>query len=405
MIKLGQIRQVRKQQLRIRLTFVFLILIPLLWVSAIWCVYLYMFTAENYPAKARIDLEKVDWSTVVTYQDLDILPQQVSNYPLAGYELVDQELPAFASVDAGQSLLTFSPGKYDVGAYRIVLKPIASEGLATTRVSLELQVKLADIDWDKLQADLLNVMGDQQSHYGIYIKDLLRGDELKYQSDLIFPPGSISKLPTAVILLRDVDAGKIDLDKDTYPVTNALKHGTADLIAQYPQGTLLPIRTYLEQLLLFSSNTAHYHLRTMLGGNYEVLSPRMLSELGVDHLSEDPHEAQPEDVGRVFVEIYERRALSDASRDYFFYLLKNAAPSLKQAIPAGVPSGTQVANKVGFLFGGREGDIYNDSGVVFGNNTDYVLVVLNNSAPPFPQGSEMIKRISQVVYAALDAND
>lgn len=51
-----------------------------------------------------------------------------------------------------------------------------------------------------------------------------------------------------------------------------------------------------------------------------------------------------------------------------------------------------MANEVGYLFGGCEGGIYNDSGVVFGNNTDYVLVVLNNSAPPFPQGSQMMKR-------------
>lgn len=251
---------------------------------------------------------------------------------------------------------------------------------------------------DQLREQIVDYLGkDRVSHYAIYLYDLKSKEVVfEHRSRKFLPPASISKLPSVILTLRDVDAGKYTLE-DTIPVVNNQKHTTYDAIGQYPQGTQLPLSLYVEEAIRTSNNTAHYHLHENLGGS-EVVNPRTQEELNADQFFLYPFFARAEAIANVLIGVYEGSILSPESREHLLDLMINAAPSLKTAIPAGLPSDINVANKVGFLFGGEYGNTFADAGIVFGENTDYVLVILNDKTTPFPTGAEPIKHMSAIIY-------
>lgn len=166
MVRLKQIKIDTNSQLRVRLTFVVLILIPALWVSAIWCLYLYMFAAEHYPAQANMSMVELDWTSYISYRDLTLFPGSVSRYSIAGYDLVSDDLPSFISIDDDTFELVAQPQKYDVGDYKVVLRPVPVAGAEpeahVVREVWELHIRLPDADLDALQNDTLSILGDRR---------------------------------------------------------------------------------------------------------------------------------------------------------------------------------------------------------------------------------------------------
>lgn len=321
-----------------------------------------------------------------------------------GYEVTGIENISFIKVkesnkEGVSQELVIKPGKFDSGEYQFAMRPYDLQ--QPERSIVTLTVTPANFNKKALRSDLEKLLGDKLEHYGIYIYDLQREQSLGINHQETFPPASIAKVPVAVLTLRDVDAGLITLDS-TYPIQDSLKHSTIFPLEDLPEGTEVTIREYLERLILESSNTAWYHLRDRLGGTYEGVNPRTVEELHANGFFEDPHIGRADKVARVLIDVYHRNTLSEESATYLLDLMANTPPDLKLAIPAGVPEGITVANKVGFLFGGREGNTYADAGIVYGPKTDYVLVVLNDEAPAYPNGAYIIRDISEIVYAYLE---
>ncbi|MCA9380695.1 serine hydrolase [Candidatus Dojkabacteria bacterium] len=291
--------------------------------------------------------------------------------------------------------ITLIPVKEDIG--------ITKETINTNnrvQVLILKDTKLRKIDFTNLEQDLNNFLGTEQSHFGIYLYDLNRNQALEINDNQTFPPASISKLPSVLLTLRDIDAGKYSFDT-LVTVKDELKHTNWDTIGQYPAGTKLPLRTFIDAAILESNNSAHYHLHNLLGG-LSVVNPRTQNELGAQTFFLDPHQATARSIGTVLIKLYKGEILSEELTDYMINLMKNTGSDLRLAIPGGVPNGVEVANKVGFLFGGIEGSTYSDSAIVYGEKTDYVLVVLNDKAPDYPYGYLKIKDISEIVYDYLN---
>ncbi len=322
----------------------------------------------------------------------------------AGYEVAGVEGVPFIKVtpvegEEGVSARIFiTPRKFDSGDYQFAIRP--EDMTHPERSIFYLKVEAKEFDKKALRSDLQELLGNRIDHYGIYIYDLQREQSFGINHEKTFPPASIAKLPVAILTLRDVDAGLITLES-TYPIQNRLKHSSIFPLEDLQEGTNVTIREYLERLILESSNTAWYHLRDRLGGTYEGVNPRTINELKANGFFEDPHIGRADKVGRVLKDVYDRVTLSEESANYLLNLMFNAPPDLKLAIPGGVPDGVKVANKAGFLFGGREGSTYADAGIVYGPRTDYVLVVLNDQAPPYPNGAYIIADISKIVYSHL----
>lgn len=298
--------------------------------------------------------------------------------------------------------LTIRPTKYDVGTVDLKFYRANLHTHQIDTITYQVTTKPVPFDKEKLLADIRAKLGDKVDNYGVYIYDLQRDETVEINSDQQIPPGSISKLPVAILTLRDIDAGTATFNT-TYPVQNKYKHSTYDSIGMLPEGTQVSLKTYLQALILQSNNSAQYHLRERLGST-GVLNTRTHAELGVNPFFEDPHIATAKNIGTVLTRLYRGELLSAANTDFLLGLMTSIDPSsgLRNGIPYGLRNRTtiKIANKVGFLFGGND-NVYNDSAIVWAPRTDYVVVIMNKQAPPFPNGSQIIAQLSPIIYDAL----
>jgi beta-lactamase class A len=293
--------------------------------------------------------------------------------------------------------LIFKPTKYDAGEYKFNITN------NRTIYPVNLKVTAKPINLENLEKRILETLGSKKDNYGIYLYDFTRDQSFKYQETKEFPVASLIKIPIVVLTLREVDKGKIKLS-DTYTLQGNLIHPSPDKLSNTAPGAQITFEKYINDAITISSNTAQYHLRDFVQKQFDGkwLSYIIRDELGANPYFEDPLIATPKEVYKVFRGIYESTLLSKESSEHLLNLMKNTAPDLRLGIPAGVPEGTVVASKVGFLFGGKEGDVYNDGAIVYGESSDYILIILNNSAPPYPYGKDMLREISKVVYDELN---
>lgn len=363
--------------------------------ATVWAFLLFTHYRSQTKLQNTTQLGFIDYKELISNDVTTIAPTDTWTYQLAENNELISPLPKFAKLDKG--ILTATPAKYDVGTYFLVTKDKTQNNKRHIKT---LQVALSDVNVEQMKAEIMSSLGANANNFGIYIQDLQRDQVLfDLNAEEIFPPGSISKLPVALLTLRDLDSGKLT-PETTYPVSNKYKHSRSDGIGALAEGTKVRVDTYLRELLRNSNNTAQYHLREMLGST-GVMYERTQAELEAITLAEDPHVAKPKDVARLWVNVYTGKVLSEKWKNYFLDNLNQAAPGLREAIVAGLPKDVWAATKVGFLFGGKD-NVYNDSGIVKGKYTDYVIAVFNRKAPAFPTGSRKIADISRIVYKYLD---
>lgn len=100
------------------------------------------------------------------------------------------------------------------------------------------------------------------------------------------------------------------------------------------------------------------------------------------------------DCGKLLEMIYRGRLVSKSASKKMLNHLK--AQTIRTKIPQGVPSGITVANKTG-----ESGSIENDTAIIYGKKTKYILCVFSNTTNP-AQARSCIRQISRMVYAALN---
>ena len=283
----------------------------------------------------------------------------------------DTKLPGFISLNGRD--MTINPVNKDLGEYEFSVKSEDEE--ARFIYTFKVKVELPPVDFAKLEKDVEAILGNQKPHYAVYVYDLKREQSFGINEEEIFAPGSTSKLPYAIIALRDVDKGR------------------------YSRSYVDPILT---KLIIHGSNTAMMELESMLGGN-SAYNARVRNELKVDNIFRYPHNVQASDLGRLYIGIYHQEYLSKSSNDFLLYLLLNTGPSYDNRIKQGLPKdkGVKFAHKTGWVTTAPSGEAYNDSGIVYGEETDYVIVVLDKNIDR-NAAIVMMKPISEKVYKALN---
>ncbi|GAB4285027.1 MAG: hypothetical protein Kow0081_2550 [Candidatus Dojkabacteria bacterium] len=254
------------------------------------------------------------------------------------------------------------------------------------------------IDAVALENNIRNILGDEWENYGIYIYDFKRDFELGINQDKIFPPMSISKLPVAVMVLREVDKGNLSLDQQSVFTWQDWADPTNVLGSKYI-GTSFAVRDYLRFLIIDSDNSSIRKLENLMGGNL-VVNEKVKNELGVNHFFRQPHDATPKDIGIVYRGIYSGEFLSPEMNSFLLDLLFNTHPALQDGIPAMLPYGAKIAHKTG-QGASNPGFIWADSGIIYGEKTDYVLVILNEKID-IPVARWKVQQISKIVYDTLN---
>jgi beta-lactamase class A len=257
------------------------------------------------------------------------------------------------------------------------------------------------------------IAGVPGARVAVVYRDLASGDSLVINGDTSFHAASTMKVAVMIQLFRDVDAGRLRLNQ-AIPVTNqftSIADGStfaADMkddsdSSLYARiGTAVPVWTLLDLMIQRSSNLATNTLIARLDARRVDSTAHALGATNMHVLRgvEDGaafarglnNTVTARDLATLMQAIATDRAASRRScramRDVLL------AQEFNTEIPAGLPPGTKVAHKTGWIAG-----VQHDAAIVYPSKGGaYVLVVLTGNIPDEHVAQHLIADISRIVY-------
>lgn len=248
---------------------------------------------------------------------------------------------------------------------------------------------------------------------GVYFRDLGTGDTLLVSADVRFHAASTMKVPVMIQLFRDRDAGALSLD-DSIAVTNTFRSivdsspyqldraDDSDSSLYELVGRKLPIRRLIELMETVSSNLATNLLIDRVGAKRANATAHTLGadsilvlrgvEDGKAYRAGMNNTTTARDLGVLFTALAQFRAASPAGCREMLDVLGRQV--FTEGIPAGLPPGTRVAHKTGWV----GGVVYHDAGIVYpASGSPYVLVVLTGGIEQDSVAYALVSDVSRIV--------
>lgn len=263
---------------------------------------------------------------------------------------------------------------------------------------------------------LLAAEGGDSLEVSVALLDLATGDSLLIDAHAPMHAASTMKVPVMLELFRRAEAGELSLD-DPVPVRNEFRSiadgspyalssaddSDAELYARV--GESLPLRGLMERMITRSSNLATNLL-------IERADPRRiaatLAEIGASEMRvlrgvEDTpafergmnNTTTAYGLMKVLEGIAAGKAVSPASTEAMLRILEGQ--DFREMIPAGLPPGTRVGNKTGWITG-----IHHDGAIVYPpGRRPYVLVVLTRGYRDTAAANRVAREVSRAVWEEL----
>lgn len=213
---------------------------------------------------------------------------------------------------------------------------------------------------------------DQNSSSGIwsiYVKNLKTNSTVNINSDTKMIAASEIKLFMMAALYDQIKANKISestvKDQIRKMITNSDNDVTNNLIDKFGMD-------------MFNNYITNNNYKNT------TLKRKMLSSGPENYTS-------AKDIGTLLEKIYKGTLVSSEYSNKMLELLKDQENTTK--IPAGVPSGTVVANKTGEL-----STVEHDAAIVYSSGADYIIVVMSKNLKDTDQAKNNITKISEIVY-------
>ena len=273
------------------------------------------------------------------------------------------------------------------------------------------------VSWEPLRAAIeARVAAVPNAVAGIWLQDLGTGDTLAINATDSFHAASTMKLPVMIELFRRADAGRLHLDSavvlqnrfasivDGSPFTlDAGDDSDSSLYARV--GQRVTLRELNERMITRSSNLATNAIIALLDARTANATAHALgaTTMQVRRGVEDTkafnaglnNTTSARDLGVLLAAVAQGRAASVASCAAMRDILLRQ--EFNDDIPAGLPPGTAVAHKTGWITGTTH-----DAAVVYpAGRAPYVLVILTRAIPERATAHQLMAGISRDVWAAL----
>jgi beta-lactamase class A len=254
---------------------------------------------------------------------------------------------------------------------------------------------------------------------GVAFHDLGTGDTLFSNADDSFHAASTMKVPVMIELFRRIDAGALSLDQGILLVNQfgSIVDGSpygldagddSDSSAYSAIGKRVQVRELIDRMITRSSNLATNALIELVGADHANATAHELGAKSIRVLRgvEDNkafraglnNTTTARDLAVLLEAIETGRAASRRSCDAMRDILLRQEFSAE--IPAGLPPGTKVAHKTGWITG-----VLHDAAIIYPpNRKPYVLVVLTRGIPDEKVARRLIVDISRLVYEHVVSN-
>jgi beta-lactamase class A len=221
--------------------------------------------------------------------------------------------------------------------------------------------------------------------YGVTFIDLATGEMVNVNDKVEYIAASTSKLPVNVLLYKNIEAGKINLDDKLVYKQEDLEPGTGTIIGS-PFGTEYTVRETSKLAMRKSDNCGVNMLIRLLGienvRNY-------IDEVGGQVHYGKTHRSCPYDMAQIAQDLYK---LYLNNEDVYGELLNNMENSdWHDRIDAQLPKEVKVAHKIG-----NQTTTRNDVGIVFASHP-YVLSIMSDNVN-IDAATKSIAELSKKIY-------
>lgn len=262
-----------------------------------------------------------------------------------------------------------------------------------------------------IQARLAQLPG---ANVAVAYLHLRRPDSLFIRADTSYHAASTMKVPVMIELFRKIDAGKMRI-ADSVPLTNEFRSivdsstyslgatDDSDSALYARVGGRVTVGELIDRMITRSSNLATNAVIDLAGGGERITAT--MRDLGARDIQvrrgvEDGkayraglnNTTTARDLATILAALESGRAASPASTEAMLEILLRQ--EFNDGIPAGLPPGTRVAHKTGWITATAH-----DAAIVYPPSSEpYVLVVLTGGIPKHADANALIADIARLVH-------
>ncbi|HLW81342.1 MAG TPA: serine hydrolase [Candidatus Acidoferrales bacterium] len=251
----------------------------------------------------------------------------------------------------------------------------------------------------KLSADLNRTAVSYDGVMGIFVKDLTSGQTFAVNADTIFPQASSIKIPILIELMRQAQAGKINLAERVEIHRAGLVGGSGVLQFFSDGGSAISVRDLSVLMVVLSDNSATNLIIDRVGmDNVNAMLRRLaldktvLARKMMDTASEQAdreNRSTPRQMATLVEELNAGKLLDAAHTKMTLEMLEYYKDS---PLRAGLPPEITIAEKPGSLSGAQC-----DTGIVFLTGRPYIISVMTTFNPS--DGNPAITAVSARVFS------
>jgi len=247
--------------------------------------------------------------------------------------------------------------------------------------------KTYSISYARMKPQLQEVLTNGVTgKFGLYFEDLTTGAWLGINEKEQFLPVSLMKMPLLVAVLKKVETNNLTLDQEIMILSEDIDSGWGEL-AKKGVGEKFTVKQLLEKMIEESDNTAFRALIRVIG-RYSFNEAALALGLPLDMSAA----TSPKDYGNMlralYLSSYLRRPTSELALNIMLRTEFNSQ------LPAGIPSNTPIAHKVGFFF---EEGLFHDCGIIYVPQKPYLVCAMSKGSNQ-DEADRVISKASRIIY-------
>lgn len=242
-------------------------------------------------------------------------------------------------------------------------------------------------DTSEIITTLESYLVQQKGTYGYTVIELDDGRQFGKRDSTYYTAASSIKVAIFTYLYHQIEAGKINPNTKVTYLSSDYETGTGSLQST-PIGSKYQISYLAERMIVVSDNVATNMLVRTLG---RTNIQNYLNSVGLAEVKMVTNDVTPRGMAKLLKLIYNGELLDANSKELLIsYMKKSITP---ERLVAGVPSGVEVAHKIGSWSGAMS-----DIGIVFADNRAYAIAVYSDGVAWGATTDAVIAGISKRVY-------
>ncbi len=256
------------------------------------------------------------------------------------------------------------------------------------------------VDEEELTAQTVQIIGDTKNQLAVYFLRPDREIEPFIYHSQQMAPASMIKLFVMAKTMQDVHDGKLSLDeKITIKKNDAV--GGAGVTTWYNAGEQRTIEQLMTVMITDSDNTATNILIDRLGmqninrylQQQGFRDTVLVYKMMMGRKGKKKNLSSVRDIGRLFSRLYYHQLVGEQEDKLMLAILRQQHD--KECFPAVLPA-YEIAHKTGEV-----NDVYVDGGIFFGQQEDFVLVVLSNGKAGRSDAIEKMQNLARYYAGTL----